>query len=130
MYSLNDVWTVAQTIGAEARGEGELGMRAVAWVIVNRALDQRWPSGLSDVCKQPKQFSAWNRGDVNLTWIARAGFEDPTFQKAFAIAAEVLARMGEDPSNGANHYHADSIPCPWGDKFPTAVIGHHLFYRF
>ena len=49
---------IAITILAEARGEGEKGMYAVAAVIAQRAFERkRTPS---EVCLKPYQFSCWN----------------------------------------------------------------------
>ena len=49
---------VARTLWAEAKGEGETGMRAVASIIWNRAYSN--PENLSKICFAPKQFSCWN----------------------------------------------------------------------
>src|SRR5262249_25685887 len=59
-----DVHWLAATAWAEARSEGELGMRAVAHVMVNRVGD-RFGDDLQTVILAPKQFSAWNLGDPN-----------------------------------------------------------------
>ena len=49
---------VAITILAEARGEGERGMYAVACVIAQRAIEGKTRPDL--VCIAPAQFSCWN----------------------------------------------------------------------
>ena len=49
---------IADTLYMEARGEGEIGIRAVATVIYNRAKGD--VTKLEAVCLAPKQFSCWN----------------------------------------------------------------------
>lgn len=52
-----DVLTVAKTLWAEARGEGERGIRAVATVIYHRAGGNRLRFAAE--CKRKYQFSCW-----------------------------------------------------------------------
>ena len=63
-YNHYDIDIVARTLFGEARGEGPLGMRAVAHVIRNRVRDKRWRDTYAEVCLRSKQFSAWNRGNL------------------------------------------------------------------
>ena len=61
-----DLWTLAQTMWGEARGEGTDGLGAVALVIRNRSQDRRWERlSIAGICRQPWQFSVWNVGDPN-----------------------------------------------------------------
>ncbi len=53
---------IAITILAEARGEGEAGMYAVAAVIAQRANDKKVTP--EQVCLKRKQFSCWNNKSV------------------------------------------------------------------
>ena len=52
--------TVALTILGEARGEGQLGMYAVACVIQKRSQERNLTP--AKVCLEPWQFSIWNAG--------------------------------------------------------------------
>ena len=54
---------VAQTILAEARGDGRAGMYAVAACIKVRS--QKRNLSFKQVCLQPYQFSCWNKNDPN-----------------------------------------------------------------
>lgn len=132
LYSLDDIWAVAQTIYGEARGEPETGRLGVAWVIVNRAKDdeRRWPRTVAGVAKQPYQFSCWNRNDPNSYKILRVDLFDLTFRRCYAISALVLSESVDDPTQGSNHYHAATINPKWAHGIdPTAVLGQHLFYK-
>ena len=54
---------IAITILAEARGEGQGGMYAVAAVIAQRAFERkRTPT---EICLKPYQFSCWNGKKLN-----------------------------------------------------------------
>ena len=135
MLTAKDIDIVAKTLWGEARGEGEQGMRAVAWVIRNRAMDDRWPDAPLKVCLQPWQFSCWNKEDPNLSKLRQLDFSDPNYARAYAVAADVLTTSTQcDPTKGANHYLArwlhNSSPPRWvrsGEK--TDTIGEHVFFK-
>ena len=131
-YSQDDVDTVARTLWAEARGEGIMGMRAVAHVIQNRVARPRWWGRTwRDVCLKPWQFSCWNGDDPNRTLLLRVDFTDARFRQAFAIAASVMAGLDtDDITSGADHYHASGVTPAWLDPAKrTGSIGHHIFYK-
>lgn len=118
----------ARTVWMEARGEGEIGMQAVAHVIVNRLQSGRWGKTLASVCLAPLQFSSWNTRDPNRVAMAALPDNDALLQKCrdFIAAAPTEA----DPTNGATFYFADYIPPPqWSESAKLeAKIGRQLFY--
>ncbi|MEZ5825304.1 MAG: cell wall hydrolase [Geminicoccaceae bacterium] len=123
---------MARTILGEARGEGELGMTAVAWVIRNRAANPRWwGRSVTEVCKKPFQFSCWLKGDKNYKLVATDAFAlHPLARKARQIAQSVLSGSVPDPTNGADHYRHYGVDPAWDDGHqPVASIGAHRFYR-
>lgn len=122
---------VARTALAEARGEGEKGMRAVCHTIKNRVTDKRWANTYVQVCLQPRQFSCWGKSDQNLSVATGADLDDPAYKVAYSIACEVLSGESEDITLGANHYFATSIDPPhWADpEKETVTIYHHRFFR-
>jgi N-acetylmuramoyl-L-alanine amidase len=131
-YTDDDIDAVARTIWGEARGEGVLGMRAVAHVIANRVHRPCWwGTTWRSVCWKARQFSCWNTGDVNKARMATLTFSDAAFRQAYAIAASVMAGLdADDITGGADHYHADSVTPEWRDEAKrTGSIGHHVFYR-
>jgi N-acetylmuramoyl-L-alanine amidase len=131
-YSADDIDTVARTIWGEARGEGALGLRAVAHVIKNRVMRPRWwGRNWRQVCTRPAQFSCWLVNDPNRDLLRKVGFTDPMYRQAYAIAASVMAGLdAEDITRGADHYHAAGIEPAWLDASRrTGAIGHHIFYR-
>lgn len=124
--------TLARTIWGEARGEGSIGMQAVAAVIMNRLQISKekgkfwWGNSLIEICQKPYQFSCWNRDDPNYRKVLNVDRRDKAFAKACDIARVCLP----DPTNGATHYHARGIYPFWSrHQNPTATIGNHIFYR-
>lgn len=134
-----DTEVLAMTMWGEARGEGEEGMRAVAYVVLNRAAHHNyWGASVAEVCRKPYQFSCWNLNDPNLDKMRRVTLSDPQFAIAFDIASTLLGRAkgrvqwSQDPTKGATHYHEWSLqPMPrWArGHVPCARIGRHVFYN-
>jgi len=128
--------TLARTIWGEARGETLQGKEAVANVILNRVKHAQrrgkfwWGNTLEEVCLKPYQFSCWNKNDLNYSKIISVKEDDPQFSVCLRIARRALNGVLADHTNGADHYHADSIMPSWADsRVPTIIIGRHLFYR-
>ncbi|MFT3729062.1 MAG: cell wall hydrolase [Terricaulis sp.] len=129
------VHLLAATAWAEARSEGELGMRAVAHVMVNRIGD-RFGDDLQTVIFAPKQFSSWNIGDpnrplaLNPEHYATAGEDKATWETALAVAQQVLSGQSVDPTGGALFYHTRAVHPAW-DRFGKGklMIGAHVFFH-
>lgn len=124
----------ALCVWREGRGESTQGKVAIAWTIRNRALDakSRWPKSAGEVVLQPYQFSAFLPSDPNASKLPKPA--DKSWLECCKAVDLVMSRQVEDPTGGANHYHA----LPPGDKqWPdwarpskqTAHIGRHRFYR-
>ncbi len=140
--SVFDMETMARSIWGEARGECEEGQAAVAWVMRNRAQAARafiarqkrahplfGDGTLVGACRAPRQFSAWNPGDANAVKLARVGFDDVSYCRAFAIGCQVWGGLIKDPTGGATHYHRHDIEPFWAKSMKaTALIGAHMFY--
>lgn len=130
---------LALTMWAEARGEGETGMRAVGHVIKNRADSGRtraFGSGIRGVVTKSRQFSCWNSGDPNRTRMQRVahlpeGRDKEMWERAQQIAGEILHGESEDPTNNAVFYHTRSVSPRWAANVQrVATIGSHIFYTF
>ena len=127
----DDLHIMALTIIGEARGEGDMGMIAVAHVIKNRAiLHSKRPV---DVCLQRIQFSCWNavpENVRNLATMAGQLLSGVMYVKARSFAEAAFEPGAIDPTKGANHYHAYTVSPAWADRARlTATIGNHMFYR-
>lgn len=121
----SDDWSdVVDTVIAEAVGEGADGMSAVAHVIKNRAASRDLSPGA--VVRQPHQFTGYAQPGAG----ARAAERDPTVRaEAERIVRDAFDGVSDDPTGGADHYHADYVSPDWAQRMPqTARIGRHIFY--
>jgi N-acetylmuramoyl-L-alanine amidase len=103
---------VADTVYYESRGEGEVGMRAVAHVIYNRAKEE----GVNPciIVRRPKQFA---RGP------SKPG--DPLWQ----LARRIAINPGKDITHGATYFHNRSVRPYWIKSLRvTFTWGGHIFY--
>jgi spore germination cell wall hydrolase CwlJ-like protein len=116
---------IAITILAEARGEGQGGMYAVAAVIAQRAFERKRTA--TEICLKPYQFSCWNGKKLkNLEHLLKV----PQADYALALAKNIKL-LSRDFVGYANHYHNNKIKKPYwakGQK-PVKVIGNHIFYK-
>ena len=129
-----DLDIMTRTIDGEAENQPELGQIAVAYVIKTRAEwdpPEWWGHTISEVCKKPWQFSAWNPGpDCD-----RINALDPgstRYQNLYNIAQLVLAGTVPDPTNGGTHYKVRGTRASWDAAVAGMVpvsIGAHDFYR-
>lgn len=126
----------ARTLWGEARGEGLLGLEAVASVILNRvALAQArkiiwWGQDIMHVCLKPFQFSCWNTDDPSRPKLFAVTKANREFQRCLSVASRAMAGRIPDATGGATHYHTATVTPAWsrGQK-PTAIIGHHIFFK-
>jgi spore germination cell wall hydrolase CwlJ-like protein len=134
-HANNERLCLTQAIYHEARGETESGQMAVANIIVNRAMNPRYPSTICGVVFQNadqgrykcqftfacdgrsdmgKERRAWNRA-VRLAEVAFSEFQR-------GVTPEIL------PSS-ALFYHTTAVRPKWSYTFRrVAAIGSHIFY--
>jgi len=128
---------LARTLWGEARGETLAGMLAVAWTIRNRVNDGKakswWGEGYAGVCLKPYQFSCWNKNDPNFPFLSGAKpIPVAEMAKAVMVATTVMDGAYPDPTGGATHYYATTMPkAPaWAAKAKqTLKLGHHVFFK-
>lgn len=122
---------LARTLWGEARGEGQIGMEAVACVILNRAAKPGWwGRSVAEVCLRPWQFSCWNADDPNRAKLLSVDDADPAFRLALDIAGRALAGSLPDCTGKATHYHARHVMPGWAKGHTAcAMIGRHAFYN-
>tara|TARA_R110002074_G_scaffold67298_1_gene158502 strand:- start:1681 stop:2238 length:558 start_codon:yes stop_codon:yes gene_type:complete len=120
---------LARTIWGEARGEGLVGMQAVANVIMNRVRSSRFPSTVQGVVLAPWQFSMWNAGEPNGERAANVTIADSNFKTAVDVANAAIAGGLSDLTGGALHYYANYIAAPSWAKTASSqsAIGRHIF---
>lgn len=141
----SELHCLALTVYGEARGETAEGMKAVAFVILNRVANRRYPNTVCEVALQPHQFEALAPSsplhdmaqmalkgemtfpDMNNKWIRN---------KIHEIAHEVYHGRTEDITKGAMHFYAPRVQIALGRDHPSWIeqktltrrIGGHNFY--
>lgn len=116
-YSGGDVYLLAKTIHAEARGEPYIGQVAVGAVVLNRVKSSSFPNTISGVVYQPWAFTAVHDGQINL---------EPNDT---AMRAAKDAMNGWDPTNGCIYYFNPATATSkwiWSRKVQL-TIGKHKF---
>lgn len=128
--SVADPLCLATTIYLEARGQSELGQRAVAEVVLRRRDSGRWGNSMCTVVTAAGQFAptllpgsyrvrnlkAWNRA-VAVAYSSIRDWRTPYAGRFLLVP-------------GADHFHVDAISDPaWARGTPVARIGDHTFYR-
>lgn len=133
---MSDIDILARTLYGEARGEGKMGMEAVANVVLNRMhlADQHSHFGdgsAESACKAPWQFSCWNANDPNSHLLETVTNSDPIFAQCLQIASDALNGLLTDYTNGATYYYVRGSAEPkWAEgQDPCAIIGRHLFFK-
>jgi spore germination cell wall hydrolase CwlJ-like protein len=121
---------LARTIFFEARGQSELGGLSVALVALHRARQASYPADTCAVIHQVAAFSWYSDGKSD----DPADYQAPADQRAWRDARQVVEVLQnsrvQDPTGGADHYHAVYVSPEWSRHFPrTARIGDHIFYR-
>ena len=103
----------------EARGEGEKGMLATIFVVLNRTKDSRFPSTPCKVIAQKNQFVWYGKGKTIK--------EPEMYDKAKQLVYEVLDGKHKDFTRGSLYFNAHH-KAPKGTMC-TIRIGNHSFYR-
>lgn len=126
----SDPLCLATTVYLEARGQSELGQRAVAEVALRRQEDGRWGKSVCEVVTAPKQFAPTlvNPG-LELTDLeAWQKAVDVAFKEQSAWKEPVADRHEIVP--GASHFAALDVAQPAWRHYPeVATIGDHTFFR-
>ena len=103
----------------ESRGDGEKGMLATIFVVLNRTKDSRFPSTPCKVIAQPNQFSWYGKGKTIK--------EPEMYDKAKQLVHEVLEGKHKDWSRGALYFN--SLHKQPKGTVCTVRIGGHSFYK-
>lgn len=118
----------ARTVWGEARGEGPIGISAVAHVLFNRLKSGEWGSSLANVCLWRNQFSCWRQSDPNYQQIISLDDGDPLLQQCLGAIMAVEAGQ-DDPTLGSRFYKVVGTWAPWAvNRQPRVVVGRHEFY--
>lgn len=125
----HEIECLAKTVYFEARGEPELGQRAVAHVVMNRVAH---PGFADSVCGVVKQGGG--RGpSCQFSWYCDGLSDQPReaerWAEARALARAVYWGESVDVTGGALYFHATHVSPRWREAFRRGErIGRHVFY--
>jgi spore germination cell wall hydrolase CwlJ-like protein len=117
---------LAENIYFEARGESNLGQRAVAWVTLNRVKDPNFPNTICEVVWEDGQFS-WTQDGKSDAITDQIAWVD-----ALTTAWLVYNTQDRqfDPTDGATMFHATYVKPKWRKEYDqTSRIDNHVFYK-
>jgi N-acetylmuramoyl-L-alanine amidase len=121
-----DVFCLAKNMYHEAKGEGEIGMMAVAQVTLNRLKTGVWGNTVCDVVMSPYQFSWTLKKDIK--WKHPKGEH---WENAKVMAENVLKNGARLKTlSNALYFHATYVNPRWASqKYIVSRIGNHIFYH-
>ena len=120
---------LAEALYYEARGQGLLGQKAIAEVVVHRTQRGGYPHSICGVVHQGRgsscQFSFVCDGTMDRP---RAAGE---WNHAVRLATQIItgAMPLTNITQGAISFHAARIAADWPGMVRTAMIGNNVFYR-
>lgn len=114
----------------EARSESLAGQFAVGEVILNRVDARTYPNTVCGVVTQGAHRLNSCQFSYNCDGKAEHFTEDQAFARSGKLARMMLDGTARVLTDGATHYHANSVSPGWSRRLTrTAQIGHHTFYR-
>ena len=142
---------LAENIYFEARGESFKAKIAVANVTRNRVEDARWPSTYCEVIQQGPVRESWKTKQNNdllpservyypvkhkcqFSWYCDGKADVPedsqTWDEVYQLATFIMQYGMYDITEGATHYHNDTVHPYWADHlYHVVTIDNHIFYK-
>lgn len=122
---------LAAAVYYEAAGEGEIGERAVAQVVLNRVRHPAYPKSVCGVVFQGSE----RRTGCQFTFTCDGALaRTPSvsgWAQAQSVARAALQGRVYAPVGYATHYHTDWVVPVWRTQLDKLVqLGTHIFYRW
>ena len=135
-----DIFCMAKNIYFEAGNQPVAGKVAVSLVVLNRVNHLSYPDNVCDVVYQSQMRENWKgnlvpvRHMCQFSWYCDGKSDEPvdsaTWMFSLATASSVMNGDYRDFTDGATHYHADSVYPYWADSLnQTVIINNHIFYK-
>tara|TARA_B100002019_G_scaffold293504_1_gene321661 strand:+ start:6855 stop:7385 length:531 start_codon:yes stop_codon:yes gene_type:complete len=140
-YDANgEAFCLAKNIYFEAGNQPLVGKVAVSHVVLNRVDSSLYPDTICDVVYQSRWRINWKgeevpvRNKCQFSWFCDGKSDEPvdskTWIESMLIARRVIEGEWSDVTEGATHYHADSVLPYWASSLNrTVTIDNHLFYK-
>ena len=140
-YDANgEAFCLAKNIYFEAGNQPLIGKVAVSHVVLNRVDSSLYPDTICDVVYQSRWRINWKgeevpvRNKCQFSWFCDGKSDEPvdskTWIESMLIARRVIEGEWSDGTEGATHYHADSVLPYWASSLNrTVTVDNHLFYK-
>lgn len=135
VMSESEIQCMALNMFHEARGEGDAGMIAVGYVVLNRMGSKRFDT--KTVCatvhksgivkktgKRACQFSWVCAGRT----VASGSGSQASYQRALTLAREVMLRSVPNPVDDSVYFHNKTVRPTYTRAAYRGIIGTHRFY--
>ena len=125
-----DINVLYLTIVGEGRGESDRAKLAIGWTVRNRAHRRR--SSLAEAALKSIHYSCWNNAramDANQLCMLTGDLGDKVFARCMIAALQVAHGLEPDPTDGATHYHHNTVSPDWAEGKRFVYLGAHKFYR-
>lgn len=130
-----EVQCMARNMYHEARGEGDVGMIAVGYVVLNRMASNHFKSStVCGVINQTDFIKKTGRRSCQFSWVCakRTVATNPgaqaSYERALTLARAVMQRTVENPIDDSIYFHSRKVDPGFARKAVRAVIGSHRFY--
>ena len=128
--SQKDFRCLAQAVYFEARSEPFEGQVAVAYVILNRVKDRRYPDNICAVVFQNEKRRHQCQFSFACDGLSDNPYEMVAWNIARRVAGGTLKNAASDVTARSTHYHAKYVQPRWAKYLqPTIQVGSHIFYR-
>ena len=132
--SEHDLMILTKTVYGEARGEGEIGIKAVVHLVLNRVKSDhplfKHDVTITKACLRREQFECWDfKREMSSIDVKSDEFLK---LKCLVVDAHKEYNKGIDLTKDALFYVKRKKHLPkwaWGMK-RTAVINHHVYFKF
>ena len=129
---------LALNVYYEARNQPLQGQMAVAEVVMNRVVSNKFPDTVCEVVEEGPTYS-WKpdfpvRNRCQFSWYCDGKSDTPmefeAWNTSVMVATNLLANVPPRILGGATYYHAADVSPPWmKEKIFIKRIGDHLFYK-
>jgi len=123
---------LATAIYFEARGESQLGQKAVAEVVLARTRAPDRPKTICGVVYEGSKRSTGCQFSFTCDGVSGKIHDRGAWSRALRIASNTMRTGGKENAvvGNATYYHADYVKPSWASSMiKVAQIGTHIFYR-
>ena len=124
-----EVKCLTDNIYFEARGEKDIGKKAIAFVTLNRLNDEDYPKTICKIVYQKIKYKC------QFTWACKRKtkiYDALAYSKCNKIANHVMMNytIMPDITKGSTNFHRRDIQPTWANQHKkTIAIGKHVFYK-